>query len=65
MNPWHDFDDERIAYLKEFFKDKAYKVTLAEYEAEDVIRLDFVENGEEKSLTFNLTTGESNIFEVL
>lgn len=60
-----DFDDERIAYLKVFFKDKAYKVTLAEYEAEDVIRLDFVENGEEKSLTFNLTTGESNIFEVL
>ncbi len=60
-----DFDDERIGYLKEFFKDKAYKVLLAEYEAEDVIRLDFIEDGVKKSLTFNLTTGESNIFEVL
>ena len=60
-----DFDDERIGYLKEFFKNKAYKVQLAEYETEDVIRLDFIEDGVEKSLTFNLTTGESNIFEVL
>lgn len=60
-----DFDDERIGYLKEFFKDKKYKVKLAEYEAKDVIRLDFTENGEDKRLTFNLTTGESNIYEVL
>ncbi len=60
-----DFDDERIGYLKEFFKDKNYKVNLAEYVDEDVIRLDFTEEGEKKSLTFNLTTGESNIYEVL
>ena len=60
-----DFDDERIGYLKDFFKDKDYKVRLAEYEDEDVIRLDFTENGEDKSLKFNLKTGESNVFEVL
>jgi alpha-galactosidase len=60
-----DFDDERIGYLKEFFKDKDYKVNLAEYVGEDVICLDFTENGERKSLTFNLTTGESNIYDVL
>lgn len=60
-----DFDDERIGYLKEFFKDKNYKVRLAEYEDEDVIRLDFTENGEDKSLKFNLKTGESNVFEIL
>ena len=60
-----DFDDERIGYLKEFFKDKDYKVTFAEYVGKDDIRLDFTENGEEKSLTFNLITGESNIREVL
>ncbi len=60
-----DFDDERIGYLKDFFKDKDYKVRLAEYEDEDVIRLDFTENGEDKSLKFNLKTGESNVFEVI
>ena len=60
-----DFDDERIGYLKEFFKDKNYKVKLAEYVGEQDIRLDFIENGEEKSLTFNLVTGKSNINEVL
>ena len=60
-----DFDDERISYLKEFFKDKDYKVKLAEYVDENVIRLDFTENGEDKSLTFNLITGESNIYDVL
>ncbi len=60
-----DFDDERIGYLKEFFKDKDYKVRLAEYEDENVIRLDFTENGEDKSLKFNLVTGESNVFDVI
>ncbi len=60
-----DFDDERIYYLKEFFKDKDYKVKLAEYVGENDIRLDFTEDGEDKSLTFNLITGESNIKEVL
>lgn len=60
-----DFDDERIGYLKEFFKDKDYKVTFAEYVGKDDIRLDFTENGEEKSLTFNLITGESNVRDVL
>ncbi len=60
-----DFDDERIGYLKEFFKDKAYKVKLAEYESENVIRLDFTEDGEDKTLRFDLITGESNIYEVL
>ncbi|MBE6802467.1 MAG: alpha-galactosidase [Ruminococcaceae bacterium] len=60
-----DFDEERIGYLKEFFKDKDYKVTFAEYVGKEDIRLDFTENGEEKSLIFNLITGESNIREVL
>lgn len=60
-----DFDDERIGYLKEFFKDKDYKVTMAEFEDKDVIRLEFTENGDAKSLTFNLITGESNVRECL
>lgn len=60
-----DFDDERIEYLKEFFRDKDYKVKMAEYVDESIIRLDFSENGVDKSLLFNLVSGDSNIYEVL
>jgi alpha-galactosidase len=60
-----DFDDNRIDVLKDFFKDKNYKVNFAEFVGKDDIRLDFTENGEEKSLVFNLITGESNIYDVL
>ena len=60
-----DFDDNRIDVLKDFFKDKAYKVNFAEFVGEDVIRLDFTEDGVDKSLTMNLSTGESNVFDVL
>jgi uncharacterized protein with ATP-grasp and redox domains len=60
-----DFDDNRIDVLKDFFKDKNYKVNFAEFVGEDVIRLDFTEDGVDKSLTMNLTTGESNVFDVL
>jgi alpha-galactosidase len=60
-----DFDDERIDYLKRFFKNNDYKVKLAEFISEDDIRLEFEENGEEKILQFSLKTGDSNIKEVL
>ncbi len=60
-----DFDDERIEYLKDFFKDKEYKVNFAEFISKDEIRLDFTENGEDKTLTLNLDSGESNVREVL
>ena len=40
-----DFDDERIGFLKDFFKDKNYKVNFAEFVGKDDIRLDFTENG--------------------
>ncbi len=60
-----DFDGERIEYLKDFFKAKDYQIKLAEYVGENDIHLDFVENGVEKSLEFNLISGKSNIYEVL
>jgi alpha-galactosidase len=60
-----DFDDERIEYLKDFFRDKDYKVNAAEFISKDEIRLDFTENGEAKTLTLNLDSGESNVREVL
>lgn len=56
-----DFDERKIAYLNEFFTQKDYKINLAQYVAKDEIKLDFTENGIEKSLVFNLSTGESNV----
>jgi len=60
-----DFDDERIEYLKEFFRNKDYKVNMAEFESDDIIRLEFTEDGVEKTLRFSLETGESNVRECL
>lgn len=60
-----DFDDEKIAYLNEFFAQKDYKIRLAQYVSQNEIKLDFTENGIEKSLIFNLTTGESNVRECI
>ena len=58
-------DDSRIDVLKDFFKNKDYKVNFAEFENDDVIRLDFTENGVDKTLRLNLDSGESNVFDVL
>ena len=60
-----DFDDNRIDVLKDFFKNKDYKVNFAEFENDDVIRLDFTEDGVDKTLRLNLDSGESNVKEVL
>lgn len=56
-----DYTPETLEQLKEFFKDKDYRVTMAEYESDDVIRLDFTEDGVQKSLKFNIKNGASNI----
>ena len=37
----------------------------AEFENDDVIRLDFTEDGVDKTLRLNLDSGESNVFDVL
>ena len=60
-----DFDDERIGYLKDFFKDKDYKVNSAEFVGKDDIRLDYTENGVSKTLTLNLDSGKSNVRELI
>ncbi len=60
-----DFDGERIGYLKDFFKDKDYKVNFAEFVGKNDIRLDFTEDGVDKTLTLNLDSGKSNVREVL
>lgn len=56
-----DYDEKTLSYLKDFFEDKEYKIHMAEYVSPDVLRLDFSENGKERSLTFNIVTGSSNI----
>lgn len=56
-----DFDEKKIKYLKEFFKKKNYQITLAEFISKNEIKIDFLENGIKRNLTFNLISGESNV----
>lgn len=60
-----DYSEKTVGYLKEFFKEKDYKINMAEYMSRDVILLDFTENGVQKSLKFNIKNGNSNIGKVL
>ena len=60
-----EYDAQTVAYLKDFFADKNYKVLSAQYEDSERIRLRFSENGTEKELYFNLTTGDSNVADCL
>ncbi len=58
-----DYGENQLRYMIEFFKDKDYKVRAAEFESSDIIRLDYTEDGVERTLKFNLMTGQSNIIE--
>ena len=59
------YTKKRLSQLKEFLKKHDYLIKLAEMENESIVRLDFIENGVEKSLKFDLNTGVGNIFDVL
>lgn len=54
-----DYDYKSLTLMKEFFTEKDYKVTAAEYVTKSIIKLDFTEDGEEKTMTFNINTGET------
>lgn len=60
-----DYDEKTVGWLKEFFKDKDYKIKMAEYVSRDVILLEFSEDGKDKQLKFNIKNGRSNIGKVL
>ncbi len=60
-----DYDEKMSSYLREFFKEKEYKIEMAEFVSKDIIKLDFSEDGVSKSLKFNLKNGKSNIGQVL
>lgn len=58
-----DYDDKQLHFMKEFFKDKDYKVLSAQFETDEIIKLDYVEDGVNKTLKFNVQTGKSNIID--
>ena len=54
-----DYDYKSLTLMKEFFTEKDYKVTAAEYVTKSIIKLDFIEDGVEKNISFNINTGET------
>lgn len=54
-----DYDYKSLTLMKEFFTEKDYKVTAAEYVTSSIIKLDFTEDGVEKNIHFNINTGET------
>ncbi|MBO7689410.1 MAG: alpha-galactosidase, partial [Clostridia bacterium] len=59
------YDQRALQYLDYFFTAKDYSVQMAEYESEDVVRIDYTENGTAKTLRLNLKDGYSNVMENL
>lgn len=54
-----DYDYKSLTLMKEFFTEKDYKVTAAEYITSSIIKLDYVEEGEAKSMTFDINNGKT------
>lgn len=57
------YDQRALQYLKYFFEEKDYSVSLVEYEDADVVRIEYTENGTAKTLRLNLKDGYSNVME--
>ena len=60
-----DFGSEEIRLLKKFFTKTDAKILSAEYVSAENVEIKFIENGESKTLKFNIKTGDSNIKDVL
>ncbi|MBP3328052.1 MAG: alpha-galactosidase [Clostridia bacterium] len=58
-----DYDSKQLHFMTEFFKDKDYKVLGAQFETDEIIKLDYVEDGVNKTLKFNVQTGKSNVID--
>ena len=54
-----DYDYKSLTLMKEFFTQKDYQVKAAEYITSSIIRLDYVEDGEDKSMTFDINNGKT------
>lgn len=60
-----DYSDEEIEYLKKFFTKSESKILSAERVAEDALVIRFEEDGKIKNLRFSMSTGKSNIRNLL
>ena len=58
-----DYDSKQLHFMTEFFKDKDYKVLGAQFETDEIIKLDYIEDGVNKTLKFNVQTGKSNVID--
>lgn len=54
-----DYDYKSLTLMKEFFTEKEHKVTSAEYVTPSIIKIDFVEEGVEKSMNFDINNGKT------
>ena len=54
-----DYDYKSLTLMKEFFTQKDYKVTAAEYITSSIIKLDFIEDGVERSMNFDINNGKT------
>lgn len=54
-----DYDYKSLTLMKEFFTQKDYKVTAAEYITSSIIKLDFIEDGVERSMNFDIKNGKT------
>ena len=53
-----EYDEEKKAALKDTFEQKDVEIISAGFEKKDILKLVFSENGESKTLVFNVRNGE-------
>ncbi|MDE7215598.1 MAG: hypothetical protein K2O08_02195, partial [Clostridia bacterium] len=53
------YNEEQKKTLKETFEKKDIKILSAQFQEKDVITAEYLENGERKTLRFNVRTGEN------
>lgn len=60
-----DYTEKEIEYLKTFFRKNESKILMAEYTSDDSLLVRYEENGKVKNLRFIMSTGRSNIENLL
>lgn len=60
-----DYSDKDIELLKKFFKKNNSVITSAGFINESDIRISYTEDETKKTLEFNLSTGKSNVEELI
>ena len=54
-----DYDYKALTLMKEFFTETEHSITAAEYITSSVIKLDYIEEGVAKSMTFDIRNGKT------